>query len=211
MYWARKVAVNTTFAPMPGGAFSPVNTTIYPAWYRPGEGDKYMLSLLGLQWWVSPNLALEGGVGDGVAGKYIVSFRRVGLRYLPASLSWGPFAPEFYFAQNKVTGLNPSAGTIRVDHQGNEVEFLDFTEAYDTKWNEIGWRWTAQLGHIHWAGSAMRIYQRTYVSGGRKLDLNFYLFMLSAGYDVFRWLRLSVQVKANPNFATGGVQLSLAI
>jgi len=203
--------MNMTFAPFPRGEFSPIAITIYPAWYRPGDRGKYMLPLVGLQWWVSPNLALLGGIAHGASDKYIVQYVRVGLRYLLASLGIGPFTPEFYVTQNKVTGLNPSVDQGGLDEQGNK--------AYDTRWNEIGWCYAGRLGGIHWSGSVLHIDQRTFVKSGGRLDLSYYLFSLSTGYDIFPWLRCSARLVLHSPLAyhtgqsiiRGGVQLSLAI
>lgn len=202
--FAEKVSAAMIPAPLPRGEFAPVTATFYPVAYRPHAGSGLqILSVISLQWWVSPNLAVVGGLGSGLTpqdaglmGQQVVQLLRIGLRYLPASLTLGPLTPEITFVQNRIEGL----------------------PEYGLKWNEVSWAYGAKIGFVNVAGALVLMFQSVFprlevkaagVSG--KLEATTRFFLLSAGYDVFRWLRLSVQVKANPNFATGGVQLSLAI
>ncbi len=210
-YLAREMAADVTFGPLPGGDFSPLSATIFPAHYRPAGKNRYFLPLVGLQWWVSPNLALLGGLGAGIADKRIVQYARMGLRYLPSSLSIGSFTPEFYFAQNKIEALSLFIDHPILDSQGNEIEVSTTPDRYDSRWNEIGWGYAGQVGAYYLSGTLMFLFQQTFIGSGQKLRLNSKLIGLSIGRDIFGWLRVSVQAKANPDFVTGGVQLSLAI
>ena len=202
--FAEKVSAAMIPAPLPRGEFAPVTATFYPAVYRSNaSSDLQMLPAIGLQWWVSPNLAVVGGLGSGLTpqdagltGQQVVQLLRIGLRYLPESLALGPFMPEITFVQNRIEGL----------------------PEYGLKWNEVSWAYGAKIGSVNVAGALVLMFQSVFprsevkaagVSG--KLEATTRFFLLSAGYDVFRWLRLSVQAKVNPDFITGGVQLSLAI
>ncbi len=204
--FAEKVSAAMIPAPLPRGEFAPVTATFYPVAYRPHAGSGLqILPVIGLQWWVSPNLAVVGGLGSGLTpdtlirglmGQQVVQLLRIGLRYLPGSFTLGPLTPEITFVQNRIEGL----------------------PEYGLKWNEVSWAYGAKIGSVNVAGALVLMFQSVFpwsevkaagVSG--KLEATTRLFLLSADYDVFRWLRLSVQAKVNPDFITGGVQLSLAI
>ena len=202
--FAEKVSTAMIPAPLPRGEFAPVTATFYPVAYRPHAGSGLqILPVIGLQWWVSPNLAVIGGLGSGLTpqdaglmGQQVVQLLRIGLRYLPGSFTLGPLTPEITFVQNRIEGL----------------------PEYGLKWNEVSWAYGAKIGSVNVAGALVLMFQSVFprsevraagVSG--KLEATTRFFLLSAGYDVFRWLRLSVQAKVNPDFITGGVQLSLAI
>ena len=195
--FAEKVSAAMIPAPLPRGEFAPVTATFYPVAYRPHAGSGLqILPVIGLQWWVSPNLAVVGGLGSGLMGQQVVQLLRIGLRYLPESFTLGPLTPEITFVQNRIEGL----------------------PEYGLKWNEVSWAYGAKIGSVNVAGALVLMFQSVFprsevkaadVSG--KLEATTRFFLLSAGYDVFRWLRLSVQAKVNPDFITGGVQLSLAI
>lgn len=195
--FAEKVSAAMIPAPLPRGEFAPVTATFYPVAYRPHAGSGLqILPVIGLQWWVSPNLAIVGGLGSGLAGQQIIQPLRIGLRYLPASLTLGPLTPEITFVQNRIEGL----------------------PEYGLKWNEVSWAYSAKIGFMNVAGALVLLFQsvfpRSTAKGPdvpEKLEATTRVLALSAGYDVFRWLRLSVQVKANPDFVTMGAQLSLAI
>lgn len=196
MHRAQQVATQLLLGPLPRSEFSPTSVTIYLARYQPGEKKKYVLPMFDLQWWVSPNLAIAGGLGSGLAGQQIIQPLRIGLRYLPASLTLGPLTPEITFVQNRIEGL----------------------PEYGLKWNEVSWVYSAKIGFMNVAGALVLLFQsvfpRSTAKGPdvpEKLEATTRILALSAGYDLFRWLRLSAQVKANPNFVTMGAQLSLAI
>lgn len=210
-YLAREMAADVTFGPLPRGDFGPINATIFPAYYRPTGENRHILPLVGLQWWVSPNLALLGGLGAGIADKRVVQYARIGLCYIPASLSVGSFTPEIYFAQNTIGGLSLFIDHPILDSLGNEIEVSPTPDRYDSGWNEIGWGYVGQVGAYYLSGTMMFLFQQTFIGSGQKLSLDSKLIGLSIGRDIFGWLRVSVQAKANPDFVTGGIQLSLAI
>ena len=202
--FAEKVSAAMIPAHLPRGEFAPVTANFYPVAYRPHAGSGLqILPVIGLQWWVSSNLAVAGGLGSGLTpqdaglmGQQVVQLLRIGLKYLPGSFTLGPLTPEITFVQNRIEGL----------------------PEYGLKWNEVSWTYGAKIGSVNVAGALVLMFQSVFprsevkaagVSG--KLEATTRFSLLSAGYDVFRWLRLSVQAKVNPDFITGGVQLSLAI
>ncbi|UCH63011.1 MAG: hypothetical protein JSU77_00715 [Fidelibacterota bacterium] len=210
-YLAQEMAADVTFGPLPRGDFSPISVTIFPAHYQPTGKNRHFLPLMGLQWWVSPNLAFLGGLGAGITDQLVVQYARIGLCYLPSSLSIGSFTPEFYFTQNNMEGLSRFIDHTILDSLGNEIEVSPTPDRYDSGWNEIGWGYTGQVGAYCLSGAVIFLFQKTFIGSGQKLRLNSKLIRLSIGRDIFGWLRVSIQAKANPDFITGGVQLSLAI
>ncbi len=120
----------------------------------------------------------------------------VGLKYLPESLALGPFRPEITLARNGIEGLPD----------------------YRLTWNEASWVYSARFGSVNIACALLFLYQSIFprseaealdVPG--KLEATTRMLALSAGYDLFRGLRLSVQAKVGSGLVTGGIQLSLAV
>ena len=201
---AEKVSAAMIPAPLPRGEFALVTATFYPVAYRPHDGSgRQILPVIGLQWWVSPNLAVVGGLGSGLTpqdagltGQQVVQMLRIGLRYLPEFLTLGPFMPEITFVQNGIEGLPD----------------------YRLTWNELTLAYGAKIGSVNVAGALVLMFQSVFPRSTAKapdvpgkLEATTRILALSAGCDLFHWLRVSVQAKANPGFITGGVQLSLAI
>ncbi|MBA7649876.1 MAG: hypothetical protein GH143_07905 [Calditrichaeota bacterium] len=201
---AAQVSAAMIPAPLPRGEFALITATFYPVAYRPHAGSGLQLMpAVGLQWWVSPNLAIVGGLGSGLTpqnagltGQQVVQMLRIGLRYLPESLTLGPFMPEITFVQNGIEGLPD----------------------YRLTWNEASWAYDAKFGSVNIACALVFVYQRVFPRSTAKapdvpgkLEATTRILALSAGCDLFRWLRVSVQAKVSPGFITGGVQLSLAI
>ncbi len=174
-----------------------MTATFYPMVYYPHtDSSLRLLPVIGLQWWVSPNLALVGGLGSGLNGQQVVQLLRIGLRYLPESLALGPFRPEITFVKNGIEGLPD----------------------YRLTWNEASWAYGARFGSVNITCALVFVYQSIFPGSEAeasdvpdKLEATTRMLALSAGYDLFRRLKVSVQAKVGPGFITGGTQLSLAI
>ncbi len=216
---ARNMAVDLTFGPLPRSDFGQVSATIFPSFYRPVSETQYLLPLVGLQLWVSPNLALTGGLGSGRADGQMVQYVRTGLRYLPASLSFGPFTPEFTFTQCAVGGLSQTIAPAPADISGNGTDVPVSPGRYDSRWNEIGWGYTGYLGDFSLSAKLVALFQGTFIGAGRKLTRNSAFLAISAGHNIFRWFRVSAHLMLShdlndhPSWRAfaGGAQLSLAI
>ena len=174
-----------------------MTATFYPVAYRLHAGsDLQFMPAVGLQWWVSPNLAIVGGLGSGLTGQQVIQLLRVGLRYLPESLALGPFRPEITLVKNGIEGLPD----------------------YRLTWNEASWAYGARFGSVNITCALVFVYQSIFPGSAAeasdvpdKLEATTRMLALSAGYDLFRRLKVSVQAKVGPGLITGGTQLSLAI
>ncbi len=194
---AERVTAAMIPAPLPEGEFAPIAVAFYPAVYRPhAYSGLQLLPVVELQWWVSPNLAVVGGLGSGLTVQQVVQMLRIGLRYRPESLTLGPFMPEITFIQNRIEGLPD----------------------YRLTWNEASWAYGVKFGPVNIACTLVFVYQSIFPRSAAKasdvpgkLEATTRVLALSAGCDLFRWLRVSVQAKVNPGFITGGIQLSLGI
>ncbi len=201
---ATRVSAAMIPAPFPRREFAPVTATFYPVAYRPHAGsDLQFMPAVGLQWWVSPNLAIVSGLGGGLVpqdagltGQQAVQLLRIGLRYLPESLALGPFSPEITLVKNGIEGLPD----------------------YRLTWNEASWAYGARFGSVNITCALVFVYQSVFPGSAAeasdvpdKLEATTRMLALSAGYDLFRRLKVSVQAKVGPGLITGGVQLSLAI
>ena len=194
---AAQVSAAMIPAPLPEGEFAPIAVAFYPAVYRPhAYSGLQLLPVVELQWWVSPNLAVVGGLGSGLTVRQVVQLLRIGLRYRPESLTLGPFIPEITFVQNRIEGLPD----------------------YRLTWNEASWAYGVKFGPVNIACALVLVYQSVFPRSAAKasdvpgkLEATTRVLALSAGYDLLRWLRVSVQAKVNPGFITGGIQLSLGI
>lgn len=193
--YAREVSVATTPAPFPGAQFASSSFSLFPAVYRPDGDTLRILPIIGLQWWVSPNLAFMGALGSGIADGQVVQYQRIGIEFLPGIMGIGPLNPAIAFVQGRIDGL----------------------PAYTLKWNEMRWGYTARLEPWH-AGVAVlflfqHIFPKAEASGvPPKISLTSRALALMAGYDPVPWLRLSLRaIIVNPDLFSGGAQLSLAI
>ncbi len=194
---AERVTAAMIPAPLPEGEFSPIAVALYPAVYRlHAYSGLQLLPVVELQWWVSPNLAVVGGLGSGLTVQQVVQMLRIGLRYRPEPLTLGPFMPEITFIQNRIEGLPD----------------------YRLTWNEASWAYGVKFGPVNIACALVLVYQSVFPRSAAKasdvpgkLEATTKVLALSAGCDLFRWLRVSVQAKVNPGFITGGIQLSLGI
>lgn len=196
--FARRVSLEATAAALPRGEFAPTTLTLFPVIYHPdnSSGLKLLPTVL-LQWWVSPNLALAGGLGNSVTEHWVVLLQNMGLRYLPAALAWGPFTPEMQFTMYRIEGL----------------------PEYTLKWQHFQWAYHASFGAWNVSAGAAFLSERIFPKESEsnapdvpgKLKMSTSSFTLSVGYDVRAWLRLSARVTTHPRFFSGGVQLSLAI
>ena len=193
---ARRVSVAGTLSQLPGGEFGTVTATIYPMIYQSESNDDQFLATVGLQWWVSPNLALAGGLGAGIAEQQVTQIRKVGLRYLPPTLQLGSLNPEVLFMQSMVEG----------------------SRVYTLKWNELRFVYSSVAKRLHYAFGIVLLYPRMFpqkefraegVPG--KLELSNSYWMMSAGFNLFWWLELSARVILGSKTIHGGAQLTVAI
>ena len=196
--FARRVSLEATAAALPREEFAPASFTFLPVLYHPYScSDLQMLPAVRAQWWVSPNLALLGGLGGALAGTSIVQLVQVGLRYLPGSATLGPFTPEFLFVQQRMDGL----------------------PQYTLKWNHFQWGYGVQSGPWHGTAAVALMYQRSFPKASEalaedvpgRLTADAASLILSAGYDVFAWARVTARLAWNPVVTSGGVQMSLAL
>lgn len=187
---ARRVSMEATTGALPRVDFSLLSFTFQPVLYTPsGSSGRLLLPMVRLQWWVSPNLALLGGLGGAVAESEVVQLTQVGFRYLPEAVTLGPFTPEFLFVQQRLDGLRE----------------------YTLKWNHFQWGYGIQSGP--WSGtiSVALMYQRSFPKSMAKLTPSVTTLILSAGYDILWGVRLSSRLVWNPQVTSAGVQLSLAL
>lgn len=194
---AEKTSAAMIPAPLPGVGFAHIAATMYPVIYRPNaDSDLQILPAVNLQWWVSPNLSLVGGLGSGLNNRSIVQLMRIGFTYLPESIAIGRWYPEITLIRSRVEGLPD----------------------YELKWNEVGCTYCTQWGSVKAAGGVLFTFQVIFPRSGSKapevpgkLEANTRMLLLSIGYDPFPWLVLSAQAKMNPDFITAGGQISIAI
>ena len=194
---AEKTSAATIPAPLPGVEFAHITATLYPVIYRTNtDSNLQILPVVNLQWWVSPNLSLVGGLGWGLNNRSIVQFIRIGFRYLPESLELGRWTPEITLIRSRVEGLPD----------------------YEIKWNELGCTYHTQWGSLKAAAGILYTFQAIFPRSGSKspevpgkLEANTRMFLLSIGYNPLPWLVLSAQAKMNPGFITAGGQVSIAI
>lgn len=195
---ARTVTAASIPAPLPLTQFGALSATLFPAAIR-AEGkdsDLVILPFLGLQWWLSPNLALLGGLGSGQFLKQLVLMRQVGLRYLPETLAVGAAIPEVIFVQGRVDGL----------------------AAYTLKWTELQWVYNLEMGTWNFSAGLVVLsssifpdadYRDETVGGKLKSSLN--ALILGATWKIVPTCHLAGRVIMHPKFISGGAQLSLAI
>ncbi len=185
-------------APLPLTQFGALSATLFPTAIRAeGKGsDLVILPFLELQWWLSPNLALLGGLGSGQFLKQLVLLRRVGLRYLPEALALGAAIPEFIFVQGRVDGL----------------------AAYTLKWSELQWVYNLEMGNWNFSGGLAVLsysifpdpgYRAEDVGGKLKSSIN--TLILASTWKIVPACHLAGRVIVHPKFISGGAQLSLAI
>jgi hypothetical protein len=214
------MAADLTFGSLPKEANSPADLVFYPALYQPVYKDRYLLPLVGLQYRVSPNLSLLGGVGGGIADGNVVQFTRIGLRYFTATLPLGPFKPEIFITQNRIEGLSLLIDQFLKDSLGNEIEDPENYETrYDSKWNEFGWGYQGQINKYSLSVAVILIYQRTFTGNAGKLTGKTQLLSFALGRDIFKKVQLSIHARVGPLASTGlsapihggGIQLSLPI
>lgn len=188
-------------APLPLTPFGPLSVTLFPMIFRPeGRGsdnpELLLLPIVELQWWLSPNLSIHGGLGSGVFAEQLPSLRRLGIRYLPELLAFDSGTPEFALAQGRIDGM---AG-------------------YTLKWNELLWTYTYNLGAVDISGGFAWLYITVFpdkayradeVSG--RLEVTTRAYTLAAAWRVWRHYRLAGRLILNSEMVSAGVQLSLAI
>ncbi len=195
---ARTVTAACIPAPPPLTQFGALSATLFPTAVRSEsiESDLVVLPFLGLQWWLSPNLALLGGLGSGQFRKQLVLLRRVGLHYLPEALTLGPAVPEFIFVQGRVDGL----------------------AAYTLKWNELQWVYNLDTETWNFGGGLAVISYSIFPDPefrdeqvGSRLKSNSQVLILASTWKMLPNCHLAGRVIVHPKFISGGVQLSLAI
>ena len=197
--FALGVSVATTPAPLPSADFAPSSFSLFPAAYWPEgrEAKGELLPILGLQWWVSPNLAFLGALGSGIADRQVVQYQRLGFKFLPGFMGFGPLKPAIAFAQGRIDGL----------------------PAYTLKWNEMRWGYATRLEPWHADVAVLFLFQHIFPKAvasapdvPRKISLTSRALALMAGYDLVPWFSLSVRaIIVDRDHFSGGVQLSLAI
>jgi len=194
--WARKGAVAAMTASLPRGEFSPFSMTLLPVIVGQKNGPTRVFPYLGLQWWVSPNLAFTGGMTQSVLDEGIAHTQVIGLRLLSNLLAAGPFTPELSFSQGRMDGL----------------------AAYTSKWNLTRWAYDGRIGPWNLAVALVLFHQKVFphpalaaagVPG--RFTLRTTGLALSGGYDLRRWLRISGKLFFHAQAISGGAQLSLAI
>lgn len=194
---AEKTSAAMIPASLPGVEFAHVTATLHPVLYRENtDSELQILPAVNLQWWVSPNLSLVGGLGSGLNNRSILQFMRIGFRYLPGSLELGRWTPEIAIIRSRVEGLPD----------------------YELKWNEVGCTYCMQRGRVKAAGGILFMSQGIFPRSGSKapevpgkLEANTRMLHLSISYDLLPWLVLSAQAKIHPDFSTAGAQISMAI
>ncbi len=188
-------------APLPLTPFGPLSVTLFPMMFKPeGEGsdnpELLLLPVVEMQWWLSPNLAIHGGLGSALFAEQLPSLRRLGIRYLPELLASESGTPEFALAQGRIDGLAP----------------------YTLKWNELLWTYTYNLGAADISGGFAWLYISIFpdkahradeVSG--KVEVATRAYSLAASWRVWPGIRLAGRLIINPEIVSAGVQLSLAI
>ncbi|MFB0517321.1 MAG: hypothetical protein ACETWG_12065 [Candidatus Neomarinimicrobiota bacterium] len=193
---AHRLSAAATFAQLPRGEFGAITATLFPVLYRSENYALCLLPIVGLQWWVSPNLAVYGGLGGGMVERQVVQFQRIGFRYLPTTLALGTFTPELIFTQNRIDGI----------------------AAYKLKWNALRLSYATNIDGEYFALGVVLLFPRIFPSltvrapdVPAKLELSKRYLSISAGYDLFWWLRFSVRALLNPEVVSGGAQLSLTL
>jgi hypothetical protein len=179
---ARVTAADLSFGTLPKAEFSVLSFTLYPAYFRQSDDRRFLLPLAGLQWWVSPNLSILGGMGAGITDGYIVRFTRAGLRYLPDALVIGRFTPEFLFARSRIDGLNHMAGV--------PVESTFPDSAYWSKWNEYALSWSGPALGFEVSAGILFISQRTFNADGMRIDKDTPFLSFSAARRVLPWVQV---------------------
>ena len=188
-------------APLPLTSFGPLSATLFPMLYRPeGKGsdnpELFLLPIVEMQWWLSPNLSIHGGFGSGLFVKQLPTLRRLGLRYLPGLLAFESGTPEFSLAQGRIDGLAP----------------------YTLKWNELLWNYTYKFKTVEITGGIAWLYTTIFpaeahrtdeVSG--KLEVNTKAYNLAASWQLWPGYRLAGRLVFNPEMVSAGAQLSVAI
>ena len=100
----RRISASFADPHLPRSEFSTITATLNPGIYRSHDQDTRLVPMLALQWWVSPNLALYGGLGSGISHEAIVQPQAIGVRFLPDVLNLGRFTPELTFSQHRIEG-----------------------------------------------------------------------------------------------------------
>ena len=147
--------------------------------------------------WVSPNLSIFGSVGSGMDEESIVRLLRMGVRYLPEGLIFGDWGPEISLAQTRVEGLR-EMGVV--------------------KWNELRLGYGGRLGKFRFMGGLQLLRLRIFTESAyraesvqRRLERSVKQLMLSMGYDITTWSRLSGQLVQTGRSLQPGLQLSFAL
>lgn len=217
---ALEMAADLTFGSLPREANSQVDLVFYPALYQPVGDQRYLLPIVGLQYWVSSNLTLLGGVGGSIADGNVVQFSRIGFRYFPATMNLGPFMPEIFMSQNRVEGLSLLIDRTLKDSLGNEIDVpKEYDTRYDSKWNEFGLGYQGRIKNFSLALAAILIYQRTFTGNAGKLTDKTHLLSFTIGRNVYKNLQLAIHAKIGPlttldlseSIYAGGIQLYLPI
>ncbi len=192
---ANMAAVSVT-APFPYGADSPFSASITLMPYKSMTSESDVMPLIGMQWWVSPNLALTNTTGLDKHQNNFVRLQRVGLRFLPASLAIGGAKPEVLLVQGKIKGL----------------------PEYTARWNEFQWRyamvhdkWGATVGFIHLSQIILPSPEWRAGNVADRLEGSTNGILASGRYAVMEWLQLNVRLVATSNLLSVTFQIDAVL
>jgi hypothetical protein len=190
---------------LPRSEFSTITATLNPGIYRSANQDIRIVPGLVFQWWVSPNLALYGGLGSGISNKAIAQLQGIGFRFLPGSLNLGRFTPELAFSQHRIEG----------------------DRDYTLKWNEFRLLYALHMARQSYAVGIMLQYPRMFPSSASrapgvpsKLEISQRSMTISVGYEILPWLQLAMKLELSQSsfrriidsaIITGSLLVSVAI
>lgn len=174
---ARRISARFADPYLPRSEFSTITATLDPGIYRTREREIGLLPVWTSQWWVSPNLALYGGLGAGINQEAIIQIRAIGLRFLPGILELGRFVPELTFSQHRIEG----------------------DRDYTLKWNELRLFYALHAAKQSYAVGLMLQYPRMFPSSASRapgvpsrLELNQRALAITASHEILPWLQLTI-------------------
>lgn len=183
---ARIAAVSVT-APFPMGEDSPFSASITIMPYETMSSESDFMPLIGMQWWVSPNLALMNTSGLDKHQNNYVRLQRVGLRYLPASMAIREARPEVLLVQGTIKGL----------------------PEYTARWNEFQWRyalagdkWGATVGLFHLSQIIIPTPEWSAGHVSDRLEGSTNGILAAGRYVVMEWLQLNLRLVATSDLVS---------
>lgn len=158
--------------------------------------DRDFMPLIGMQWWVSPNLALTYTSGLDKHQNNFVRLQRGGLRYLPASMVILGARPEILLVQGIIKGL----------------------PEYAARWNEFQWRyamihdkWGATVGYIHLSQIILPSVEWRAGNVADRLEGSTNGLLASGRYAVMEWLQLNLRLVATSNLLSLTFQINAVL